>query len=278
MKQTDSTDVSVHPVRLRKTIRGSSEFRHEPTSLFSIARCCAVFFLVAGLLTSGCVYKEDLEKSEKRLSQVTSENKELSDQITGLRQDKTRLTDEVAQSKKEIEDLKIEIDKLKRVNTTLEQEAKRLGQDFETSKRENIKIATELKNSAKEIEDLKKQIPEVPTKGSEQPKLRGSAQAIPKPTENLTPCDSVLEFMRTSEQVIRSYTGDERNKLLDKVKSDYAEKWNGAPKKAIDSAQAWVKEVSKSWDKHHDGTVFLLLKHKNSVLKACGKDASEAGL
>jgi hypothetical protein len=33
----------------------------------------------------------------------------------------------------------------------------------------------------------------------------------------------------------------------------------------------------QSWDKHHEGTVFLLLKHRNQVLKACGKDSSDTG-
>jgi uncharacterized phage infection (PIP) family protein YhgE len=277
MRQTDSTEVGGHALRLKRISFCLSGFRREHTSLFSFSRWCAVFFLVVGLLSSGCVYKEDLEKVELRLSQVTNENKVLSDQITNLQQEKTRLTDEVTQGKKGIEDLTIEIDKLKRVNTSLEQGAQKLGQELETSKRENVKITTELKNSAKEIEELKKQIEEVPTRVSEQPVQRDSTQTIGKPTENLTPCDFLLEFMRTSEQVIRANKGDERNKLLEKLKSDYVEKWNGAPKKAIDSAQAWVKEVSKSWDKHHDDTVFLLLKHKNSVLKACGKDDSEAG-
>jgi DNA repair exonuclease SbcCD ATPase subunit len=269
--------VDGHAVLLKETRCGSSGFRRHHIALLSFSRWCVVFFLVAGLLTSGCVYKKDLEKAELQLSQVTNENKVISDQITGLRQEKIKLTDEVALSKKESEDLKIKIDTLKRLNTEFEQDAKKLGQDLETSKRENIKLTTELKSTAKEIEELKKRIADLPTNRSEQPFQRGSAQAIAKPTENLTPCDSVLEFMRTSEQVIRSYKGDERHKLLDKVKSDYAEKWNGAPKKAIDSAQAWVKEMSKSWDKHHEGTVFLLLKHKNSVLKACGKDDSQAG-
>ena len=83
--------------------------------------------------------------------------------------------------------------------------------------------------------------------------------------------------MQTSEKVIRSYKGDERNKLLDKVKTDYAEKLKGAPRKAIDSAQAWVREMSQSWDKPHDDTVLLLLKHEKSVLKACGKIDSDGG-
>jgi chromosome segregation ATPase len=277
MRQRDSTGVGGHVVRFRESRCGSSGFRTDHITLFSFSWWCAIFFLLAGVLTSGCSYKGDLEKAELRISQVTSENKELSDQITGLRQDKTRLTDEVAQGKKEIEDLKIQIDKLKRVSTALEQNARKLGDDYETSKRENIKLTTELKSTAKEIEELKKRIAEIPTKESEKPFQRDSAQTIAKPSENLTPCDSVLEFMRRSEQVIRSYKGDERNKLLDKVKSDYAEKWKGAPKTAIDSAQAWVKEMSQSWDKNHEGTVFLLLKHRNSVLKACGKDSSGTG-
>lgn len=277
MRQRDSTGVGGKAVRLRESRCGSSGFRRDHITLFSFSRWCAVFFLLAGVLTSGCSYKGDLEKAEVRISQVTSENKELSDQITGLRQEKTRLTDEVDQSKKQLEELKIEIDKLKQVNTALEQDAKKLGNDYETSQQENMKLTTELKSTAKEIEALKKQIAGVPTKGSEQPFQRDSAQTIAKPSENLTPCDSVLEFMRRSEQVIRSYKGDERNKLLDKVKSDYAEKWKGAPKTAIDSAQAWVKEMSQSWDKNHEGTVFLLLKHRNSVLKACGKDSSDTG-
>jgi len=277
MGRTDSTGVSGQTVRFSQTRCGSSEFQSKRITLFSLSWWCVLFFLVAGVFTSGCVNKEDLEKAEMRLSQVTTEKKELSDQITSLQQDKTRLTDEVAQSKKEIDDLKIEIDKLKRENTAFEQNAKKFGKDFEASKQENIKLTTELQNTAKEVEQLKKQIAVVPTRGSEQPFQRDSNPAIAKPTENLTPCDSVLEFMRASEKVIRSYKGDERNKLLDEVKSDYAEKLKGAPKKAIDSAQAWVKEASKSWDKHHDGTVFLLLKHRQSVLNACGKKASDAG-
>lgn len=277
MRQTDSTEVCNHPVKLMGQRCGASEFWRHRIAGFIFSWWCVVFFLIPGLLTSGCVSKEDLEKAESKLSKVTTENKELSDQIAGLQQEKTRLTDESAQGKKEIEDLKVEIDKLKLMNTAIEKRSQKLGEDFETSKQENVKLTTDLKSATKEIEELKKRIADFPAKGPEQPFQQGSAQPVVKPNENLTPCDAVLEFMRASAQVVRSSKGDERNKALNKLKTDYAEKWSGAPKKAIDSAQAWVKELSRSWDKHHEDTVLQLLKHKKSVLKACGKDDSEAG-
>lgn len=277
MRQTDSTEVCNHPVKLMGQRCGASECWRNRIAGFIFSWWCVVFFLIPGLLTSGCVSKEDLEKAESKLSKVTTENKELSDQIAGLQQEKTRLTDESAQGKKEIEDFKVEIDKLKLMNTAIEKRSQKLGEDFETSKQENVKLTTDLKSATKEIEELKKRIADFPAKGPEQTFHQGSAQPVVKPNENLTPCDAVLEFMRASAQVVRSSKGDERNKALNKLKTDYAEKWSGAPKKAIDSAQAWVKELSRSWDKHHEDTVLQLLKHKKSVLKACGKDDSEAG-
>ena len=277
MRQTDATKAGNHPVGLMGQRCGASEFWRQRIGGFIFSWLCAVFFLIPVLLTSGCVSKEDLEKAESKLSKVTTENKELSDQIAGLQQEKTRLTDESAQGKKEIKDFKVEIDKLKLMNTAIEKRSQKLGEDFETSKQENVKLTTDLKSATKEIEELKKRIADLPAKGPEQPFQQVSAQPVVKPNENLTPCDAVLEFMRASAQVVRSSKGDERNKALNKLKTDYAEKWSGAPKKAIDSAQAWVKELSRSWDKHNEDTVLQLLKHKKSVLKACGKDDSEAG-
>ena len=87
MRRTDSTGVSGQAVRFSETRCGSSEFQSKRITLFSLSEVRRLFS-VAGVITSGCVNKEDLEKAEMRLSQVAAENKELSDQTTGLQQEK----------------------------------------------------------------------------------------------------------------------------------------------------------------------------------------------
>jgi hypothetical protein len=51
----------------------------------------------------------------------------------------------------------------------------------------------------------------------------------------------------------------------------------GAPTQAVKSAHAWVNELSTSWDKPGEKTVYNLLTNRNAALDACGKTPDEAG-
>lgn len=241
-------------------------------SFHSFFRWAVVFLLLPVILVSGCGYKEDLEKARTRITQSDNENRELSNQIVGLKQENTKLNDQVAEGKKEIETLGLKADKLKKDNTALEQRLTRLTADFDTCSLKNVQLTNELNTTKKEMDELRKRLSELDPVKSEKPVQPSATPSGEVATKELSPCDSLIEFMRKSEQIIRSNKGQERKKLLEQLKSEYSQKWKGAPKVAIESAQSWVREMSRSWDKHDENTVFLLIKYRNSVLKACGKD------
>jgi hypothetical protein len=93
----------------------------------------------------------------------------------------------------------------------------------------------------------------------------------------MSPCEAVLAFMNASEQAVKSHKGEQRTDILEKVKQEYGPRMKGAPEKARKNAQAWVDELSKSWDKPGDNTVFNLITKRNAALGACEKKPGDVG-
>lgn len=96
--------------------------------------------------------------------------------------------------------------------------------------------------------------------------------------EELSPCDAVIEFMKTSKGIIQQQKGKEGAKSLEQIKKQYAPRMQGAPAKAVKAAKDWVKEGTKSWD--HVSA--LNIRERNRLLgvvqDACGKSSDSDGL
>jgi hypothetical protein len=83
--------------------------------------------------------------------------------------------------------------------------------------------------------------------------------------------------MKNSGEIVRQHKGGERAKLLEGVKQVYASQMEGAPEKAKKAAEAWVSELSSSWDRPKDDTVYSLISKRNAAMAACGKKPQDAG-
>ncbi len=172
---------------------------------------------------------------------------------------------------------------LKKSGKSLEEENGRL-------KKRNNELQDELTQLKRQKGDLERDIEELKKRATDAAQAGRSSQAdidatrerqvqemVPKPLEGLDPCEAVLAFMKKSEAIVREHKGEQRTKLLEAVKQEYAPRMKGAPEKAVKSAEAWVNEVNRSWDKLHDNSVFSLINKRNEVIKACGKKPGEAG-
>lgn len=77
--------------------------------------------------------------------------------------------------------------------------------------------------------------------------------------------------------MIERYKGKERESKMAELRAAYGDKIKEAPKAANETAEKWVQEVSRSWDKPDDDSMFRSLQLRNAVLNACRKSATEAG-
>ncbi|MDD3474167.1 MAG: hypothetical protein PHS86_15400 [Syntrophaceae bacterium] len=229
------------------------------------------------MLLSGCGVKEELEKAQRVVAETTSKNNELSNQVANLTEEKNNLSEEVTKNRREIENLRNEVARLDKIKNTLEQESRKLNNDLETSNRKNVQLTNQIKSAEKEIDDLKKRLTDFEKIKSHQTPAPETLKSVNGKSEERSHCDYLVEFMQKSQQAIRSSKGRDRNKMLNDIKSEYAPKFKGAPVAAIKSAESWVKEMSRSWDRHGEDTVYLLIKYRNSVLKACGMDPDKKG-
>jgi hypothetical protein len=239
-----------------------------------------IFMLLIGLLVSGCGMQQELETAKQNVDRLTAENKKFSEIIADLTQAKNSLTGEVAALEGKNSNLTEEIARIQKAEQGLSRENSELKRKQNDCRNELTNLQKDKLSLNDQLEQLKKQVqPDGRTSmddsGGQQP-LEASRQS-PKPREALTPCDSVLEFMRKTEEIVRRVKGEQRTKQLKDLKQEYATRLNAAPEKARKASFDWVAELERSWDKPDDNTVFNLLSKRNAVLETCEKSPSALG-
>jgi myosin heavy subunit len=258
-----------------RTRRSFRSYTLELTSLSGLLRL-AVIFTISLLMVSGCGRKE-LEDAKQQINNLTAENKKLTELSASLDNDKNRLNQELKTLSDKNSRMQRELDELNKSRATLSDENKKLKEKNSAIEQEIASLKSEKSHQAQEIEGLKKRVAELapPQKAPALiPSEIGPQSSKPK---ELSPCDAVIEFMKTSEQVVRQQRGAERSRSLEQVKKQYNPRMQGAPAKAIKAAENWVKEGAKFWDESPDDAVLRMLELRNTVLDACGKSPDSAG-
>jgi len=246
------------------------------------ARMCLVFLAVA--LATGCGnYKEKLQEAQQSIDKLTAENKALMEKVASLTQEKTSLKEKLDSAEKTGAELEGQVASLKKAKKELSDTNSELQAKQNETRKEMATLSREKTELLEENERLKREIASTAAMQTGDRALRESlnkprqGEAATKPSEGLSPCDAVLEFMRKSEQAVRRHHGEQRSKLLAQIRQEYKPKMQGAPEKALIASTAWVDELAKSWDKPGDKTVLNLLVNRNEVLRACNKTPAEAG-
>jgi len=241
--------------------------------------CWALVVSVLLLMVSGCSrYKEEFENAKQQVDKLNSEVTRLTEEAARLNQDKIRLSNDLNALSDKNTRMQRELDDLNKAKATLSAENKEARQKNSAAEQEIASLKTEKIRMAREIEELKKRVAEMisPPKSPATPTEAGTRGA--KQSEEPSPCDAVVAFMKASEGVVRQQKGEERTKSLEQIREQYAPKMNGAPEKAIKAAEEWVKEGSRFWDDSSaDDAVLRLLQLRNSVLNSCGKTPREGG-
>jgi septal ring factor EnvC (AmiA/AmiB activator) len=257
----------------------------EKRTVFALATRLLLATLVV-VIVSGCGrHKQDLDEAKQRIDNLTAENKRSSEIIANLEKDKRRLTEERQAVDTKIDTLRREVGDLEKSKLALSEEIselkKRNGEllaDVNSLRREKADLSRQIEELRPRAADSAKRIVQTPSaRPDERTPLIGAGPKMPKAAENMSPCEALRAFMEASEQMARSYKGRQRTDMLEKVKHEYAPRMKGAPEKAIRNAQAWVDELSSSWDKTRNDTVFNLLIKSNAVADACKKNPSDAG-
>lgn len=239
-----------------------------------------MFMLLAGLLVSGCGMQQELETAKQNVERLTAENRKFSEIIADLTQGKNKLTEEIAALEAKNRNLTDEVARTQKADQALAKEISELKRKQNDCRNELANLQKAKTSLNDQLDQLKKQLESTDRTSigdsAGQQSLEASRQS-PKPREALNPCDSVLEFMRKTEEIVRRVKGEQRTKQLKDLKQEYAERLNAAPEKARKASLQWVAELERSWDKPDDNTVFNLLSKRNAVLEACEKDPSSLG-
>jgi uncharacterized protein YoxC len=238
-----------------------------------------LIIVIALVMVSGCGrYKEELEGAKQQIQKLDAQVKTLTEETNRLKQEKSRLSDDLqALSDKNVR-MQRQLDDLNKSKAALSAENSEIKKKNSAAEQEIASLKREKGGLSQEIEELKKRLAELtapPKSPSPLPTAVGPQAA--KPPEALSPCDAVLAFMKASEEIVRQQRGTERTRSLERIKQEYAPKMKGAPEKAINAAENWVKEGTNFWDKPSEDSTFRLLKLRNTVLDACGKSPDEAG-
>ena len=242
---------------------------------------CLVFL---GSLTSCGPSKKDFEDVKTQLSDLTAKNKSLSELNERLTIEKSGLTKELDSLKDKNSALSAESDQYKKEASGVTQKNEELSKTYKQLEVEVGKLKVKNDQLSAQVAELKKQRQNLDQSrqqlDSNQPlrfKEDSSSQAV-KPRAALTPCDALIEYMLKSREIVQKFKNPERKTKLEELYSAYSSKIDPAPANAKKAAVEWVKELSRSWDKHHNETVSRLLRLRNTVLKECGKSPAEAGL
>ncbi len=241
---------------------------------------CLVF-----LALSGCgIPKEELESAKQQITKLNGDIMKLNEAVANLDKEKTRLSEEFkmlsekdAKRQQELENLKKDKaalsgqrDELKKRNAVIEEEVTAL-------KRDKADLLQQVDDLKKRVAGLAGPAKEPGSGAGETSQEPSAKEPLSRARETLTPCDALIEFMKASRAIVEGHKGEVRAKLLQQLRKDYSSRLREAPHKAVKAAEAWVEELSLSWDKTHNDTVSNLLKKRNAALDACGKKPQEAG-
>lgn len=241
----------------------------------------ALILVVSLLMVAGCGrYKEELESAKGKISKLNAQIKELTETVTKLKKEESRLSGETENLSKQNSQMQRELNAVREVRERLGAENKDIKQKNTEAEREIESLKRDNARLTEETESLKKRVipPSPPPKTSElTPNAKGLENA--EQPKEATPCDAVIAFMRASEAAVRKSQPSERVSALDQVKEQYAPKMEGAPEKAVKAAQEWVKQGLEFWvsSKPPDDAMFRLIRLRNTVLEACGKSPKEGG-
>jgi outer membrane murein-binding lipoprotein Lpp len=228
------------------------------------------------LMVSGCGRKE-LEDAKQQINNLTAENQKLTELSASLNKDKNRLNEEIKTLSDKNARMQRDLDDSNKSKAALTDESKKLKDKTTLMEEELTSLKREKSKNAEEIEECKKRLAELSPPSRPPGNVPGEIGTTGKTEQELSPCDSVLAFMKASEQVVRQQKGNERTKSLEQVKTQYSPRMQGAPAKAVKAAEDWVKEGTRFWDKSPDDAVFRMLQLRNIVLDACGKSPDAAG-
>jgi len=230
-------------------------------------------------MVSGCGrHKEELEGAKQQIEKLNSEVKRLTEEAARLNQERSRLSDDSKALSDKNAQIQRELDDLNKAKAALSTENKEMKKKNSVAEEEITSLRREKDRLAREVQQLKERVDVMaPPPTSPAPMKTEIGPRGTKQLDELSPCEAVLAFMKSSEGIVRQQKGTERTKLLEQTHQRYAPRMKGAPEKAIKAAQDWVKEGTKFWDKSSDYPTVRLLQLRNSVLEACGKSPSEAG-
>ncbi|MGO9569114.1 MAG: hypothetical protein ACLP5H_16380 [Desulfomonilaceae bacterium] len=234
---------------------------------------------LAVVIASGCGrYKQELESAKQQIEKLTAESTRLAGVSTNLEKERTRLNDELKLLSDKTSKMEQQLGELQKANASLQDEIGKL-------KKRNGELQDELSSLEKEkvellrrVEDLKKSAAEsghpekLPASSPSETRTdRSPKERIGTQRGNVAPCGAVVELMNKCLDIFTNHKGEERAKLLEQTKQEYASRIEGAPEKAIKAAEAYINELGKSWDRFKDDTVFVLVSKRNAVMDACGK-------
>jgi len=240
---------------------------------------------LAVVIASGCGrYQEELESAKQQIAKLTAESTRLAEVSANLEKERSRLNDELKLLSDKTAKMEQQVGDFRNAKASLDDEIGKL-------KKRNNELREELSALKKEKEELLRQVDDLKKAAAESvsPEKRpASSSAVIKPEQSpkaqigtqrgsLTPCDAIVEFMKKSLETVRLHKGEERARLLEQTKQEYASRIKGAPDKAIKAAEAWVNELNSSLDSPRDDTVLILITKRNAVMAACGKTPQEAG-
>lgn len=267
-----------------------------------IARYAIAVLCLALVFGAGCSrYQAELEQAKKEIVKLKAERDRLSEEVSKLQSEKNKLSRELTELKTGYETLEAkavraekakkrltkERDSLAKKNEQLQAESKALGKQLADLKKKNEELDDRVKRS--EVARTGTASPEAIARESVPLVPRAEKKVLAESRERLSPlrerppeqprtaCDAIIDFMRKCQGIVRRSKGEERERLLQKLKDQYEKHVSNAPAGAWKSALEWAKELSKAWDKTGGDFVFVLLKKRNQVLKACNKTPEEAG-
>ncbi len=242
-----------------------------------------VMVLSLAMLTACGTCKQDLEDAKTQISDLTAKNQKLVEISERAETEKSLVTKELALAKDRYNSLTAELEKLKKDfkeislrNSDLEKQRKIMEAEVDKITKSNHDLKTELINLKKQVANNQEQQAKIESTGEPQ----GITRVGSTGTESgraMDPCDSVVEYMKKSAEIIKNHKGSDRRFKLKELRAAYDSRMKGAPKPAIKASAEWVKELSKSWDKHDDNSVYRMLKLRNEALKACDRTPEQAG-
>ncbi len=249
-------------------------------------RIAAVIVCLFVVAASGCsTYKEDFEKAKGTISELEGKIRSLSEREGKLTKEVGDLQQKSEKLVKEKSDLTDQLDRIQKDNSALSKGLKQLKKrcaEFEKTvgelKKENEKLSRDNKDLRDQLSTLTRARESTAEALKPQGTPAGARKAGAESVAASTPCDALVEYMRKSAAITRGASGEELAKRLDALKSEYKDKLQGVPPKAVAAAEAWLSEVVRFLtEKPSDDAVFRILTKRNTALKACGKTPEEGG-